>query len=79
MDVDCRAKLGKTPRRAGMIEMDVAQECMTHVRGRETNLGERCGNIFESRFRPDIEKREPVVGFEGGCGDNSRPAQHFRV
>ena len=79
MHINRRAKLGKAPRRAGVVEMDVAQECMAHVRGRETNLVERRRNVAEGGFWSDIEQRESVDSFDSGCGDNSRPAQHFCV
>ena len=77
MHINRRAKLSKAPRRAGMVEMDVAEKCMAHIRGSETNLVERRRNVAEGRFRSDIEKGEPVDGFKSDCSDNSRRPSIF--
>src|SRR4051812_41214889 len=79
MHVNPRASLSESPRRAGMIKMNVAQENVTHVLRVESNLAKIDNYVVEGRFRPGIEECDPIVGFERGRGDDSGKAKLLRI
>ena|SRR5437867_5071339 len=79
MDINCRPKLGKTPRCAGVIEMNVTEEDMANIFGCEVSLPKIGNYIVESRFRAGIEKRDAVVGLDRSRSNNAGPSELTRV
>ena|SRR5947207_2559646 len=75
MDVDRRSRFGETPRRAGMIKMNVAEENMTNIPSREPSFHKIDNYVVESGFRSGIEKCDALVGLERSRGDDSGPAE----
>jgi hypothetical protein len=71
MHVNRRTWLCESPCGAGVIEMNVTQENVTHVFGREAGFAKIDNHIVERRFRSGIEQRDSVVGLERGRGHNS--------
>ena len=66
MDMNRRAQLGETPRRARMIEVDMAEKNVTHFVRREIRRPHRGREIFEGRVRAGIEEGDAVVRLERG-------------
>ena len=84
MDVNGRsfsasAARAKTPRGAGVIEVNVAQKNMAHVFGPEANLAKPGHHIVEGGFRTGIEKGEAVIGFKRSSGDDAGAAELVSV
>src|SRR5688572_7576245 len=64
MDVDRRAELRETPGRAGVIEMNMAEENVPDVLKAEASLGKLRGDGLEGRFRSGVEKDQAILSFE---------------
>ena len=79
MDMNRRAQLGETPRRARVIEMDMAEKNVAHIVRREIRRAHRGREILEGRVRPGIEEGDAVVRLERGDGDDAGPAEMLRV
>jgi hypothetical protein len=79
MDIDGRAEFGETPRRAGMIEMDVAEEDVPDIARIEIEFAKFVLHIPESRLRSGIEKREAILCFKRGGGDDAASAKMLGV
>jgi hypothetical protein len=79
MDVNRGTKFGKSPGRAGVIEMNMAKEDMLNVVSRRTNLPERGDDIGKGRLRPGVEKDKTGVCFQRSRCDDARPAELISV
>src|SRR5205085_11313617 len=79
MHVDRRAQLREPPGRAGVIEMDVAEKDAPNVARIEPKFAEFVRDVIEGRFRPGVEKRQPIVRFERGRCDDAGPAEMLRI
>ena len=84
MDVNGRsfsasAARAKTPRGAGVIEVNVAKKNMAHVFGPEASLAKPGHHIVEGGFRTGIEKGEAVIGFKRSSGDDAGAAELVSV
>lgn len=66
MDVNVRAKLGESPGRPGVVEMDVAEKHMADMARRKTDGAQFGGDIGKCRFGTAIEKCQPFAGFDSG-------------
>jgi hypothetical protein len=75
MHIDFRAQFRKSPRRAGVIEMNVTEKNVADIVRRETGFAKIDNHIVECRFRPGIEQRDTGTGLEGGRGNNSGVAK----
>ena len=75
MDVDSRSRFGETPRRARVIEMNVAEENVANVRSREPSLRKIDHDVVESGFGAGVEKRDAVIGLECSRGDDPGMAE----
>src|SRR5947209_12249972 len=74
VDINGRCRC-EAPGGAGVIEMNVAEKKVTNVPGVEPRFPEVGYHIVEGGFRPGIEQRNPVVGFQGGGGDDAGMAE----
>ena len=79
MDVDRRAEFGETPRRAGVIEMDVAEKNVPDIAGSESKFAEFALDILEGRFRSGIEKHRAFIALEQSRRDDAGPAKMLRI
>src|SRR5437588_2096048 len=79
MHVDRRAQFREPPGRAGVIEMDMTEKDAPNVARIEPKFAELVRDIVEGRFRPGIEKRQPIVRFERGRCDDAGPAEMLRI
>ncbi len=61
MDVNRRAELREAPGRAGVIEMNMAEENMPDILKAEASLGKLRGDGLEGRFRAGVEKDQAIV------------------
>ena len=75
MHVNCRTELRETPRRARVIEMNVAEKNMAHVFRLRANPRQFRGDVFESGFGARIEKRHALVALERSGRDDPRPPE----
>ena len=69
----------KSPCRAGVIEMNVAEEDVAHVFQPEAGFAKIDNHIVESRLRPGIEQCDTVFGFERSRGNNSGVPKLSRI
>ena len=79
VDVDRCSQLGEAPGRPCMIEMNVAEKDMPHVVRRKAGGRHRGRDVFESRLRAGIEKRDAVVSLERSRSDDSGAAKMFCI
>ena len=79
MDINCCAQFRESPRRAGVIEMNVTQKNMAHVFRVRAGLAESSSDVFISRFGPGIEQRNSVVRLERGRGHNPSVPKLSRI
>lgn len=75
MDVNGCAEIREPPRRAGVIEVDVANKYVPHISRLEAMRAQFGGDIVERRFRSGIEERDAVSSFQRGRRDDSGPAK----
>ena len=71
MHVDGRAKFCEAPRRAGMIEMDVAEENVPDILDTETSFRKLGDHSLKGRFRSGIEKDESFIGLQQSGSDDT--------
>ena len=85
MDINCCARSAspartrKSPRRAGVIEMNVTQKNMPHVFRLEAGFAKIDNHIVKGRFRSGIEQRNSVIRLERGRGHNSGVPKLSRI
>jgi hypothetical protein len=79
MDVNRRAQFREAPGGAGVVEMNVAQKHMPDIRRGEACVLELPGQVYESRFRTGVEKREAFAGLYRCRGDNAGLAELPRI
>jgi hypothetical protein len=75
MDVNRRAELGESPRRASVVEMNVTEEDMLNVASRSANVPQSSNDISKGRLRAGIEQDKPVVRFQRRRRDDARAAE----
>jgi hypothetical protein len=75
MHVDRRSAFGETPRRAGMIEVNVTEENVPNILCRKPGFAKIDNYVVERRFGARIKKSDAVIGFDGGCGNNAGPTE----
>ncbi len=73
------SQLGKAPRSAGVIEMNVTEENVAHILRSEPYIAKIDNDIVERRFRAGIEKRNVFIRLQRSCGDNAGSAKLARV
>jgi hypothetical protein len=79
MHVNYRAEFRETPRRAGMIEMDVTEKNMPDITDGEAPLRKLRDHGLEGRLRAGIEKDQAIIGLERSRGDDAAPAEVLRI
>src|SRR5437868_8636185 len=79
MHINRGTKFREAPRRAGMVEMNVAEKDVPNVFRGEMNLAKFRREIFEGRLGPRIEQDQALVSLERGAGDAAGAAEIMRV
>jgi hypothetical protein len=69
----------KSPRCAGVIEMNVTEKNVTNVFQLNAGLAQIGDHIVESRFRAGIKQGNAVVGLKRGCGNDSGASKLSRI
>jgi hypothetical protein len=77
--LDARVLLHERSGRAGMIEMDVREDHLPHVRDRHAPGEERLAETGERRGGPGVDERHARGVVQDGRGDDALMAEELQI
>ncbi len=79
VDVNRCSRFRESPRGPGVIEMNVTEKNVAHIRRVRAGLAESSSHVLESRFRSGIEEGDAVFSLERGRGNDTGVTELFSI